>query len=124
MQQPYYDPNQPQGQPDGYRQPYEQPYDPRYAPRYAQQQQVIIRNHTNGLGTAGFVLALLAVVFCWIPVLDFILWVLGALFSFIGLFKSPRGLAIAGMVISFIGIFILLAFFGALIGLSGLAAMA
>jgi hypothetical protein len=45
-------------------------------------------------------------------------WFLGALFSFIGIFKKPRGLAIAGLVISFIGIIILLAFFGAIIGLA------
>lgn len=73
---------------------------------------VNVEKKGNGLGTAGFVLALLAFVFCWVPVLDFILWFLGALFSFIGVFKSPRGLAIAGLVISFIGIIVLVAFFG------------
>lgn len=63
---------------------------------------------SNGLGTAGFVLALLALVLCWIPVLDFILWLLGLIFSFCGVFKQPRGLAIAGLVISLIGIIVLL----------------
>lgn len=116
MEQRYDQPYQPGQQPD-----YRQGYDPRYQ-QPIQQQQIIIKNQTNGLGTAGFVLALLAVVFCWVPFLDFILWLLGAIFSIIGLFKSPRGLAIAGTVISFIGIVIILVFFGALIGLSGLAA--
>ncbi len=68
---------------------------------------------SNGMGTAGFVIALLAFVFCWVPVLDFILWFLGAVFSFIGVFKNPKGLAIAGLVISFIGIFVIISVIGA-----------
>lgn len=101
-----YPPQQPQGQ-----------YPPQQPP-YTQ--QIIINQppvKKNGLGTAGFVLALLALVFCWIPILDFILWLLGAIFSVIGLFKAPRGLAIAGTVISFFGIIVLILFFGALIGI-------
>jgi len=101
-----------------YRQapPYQQPP---YQQTY--QQQVIVKQQSNGIGTAGFVLALLAIIFCWVPVLDFILWLLGAIFSVIGLFKAPRGLAIAGTVISFIAIIIILVFFGALIGIAGLS---
>ena len=76
------------------------------------------KSPSNGMGTAGFVLALIAFFVCWIPVVDFVVWFLGALFSFIGVFKKPRGLAIAGLVISFIGIIILMVFFGALIGLA------
>ncbi|MCC8176265.1 MAG: hypothetical protein LIO91_07530 [Bacteroidales bacterium] len=74
----------------------------------------IVEKKSNSLGTAGFVLAILALVFCWVPVLDWILWFLGALFSVIGLFKSPRGLAIAGTVISFIGVIIMIALVGAI----------
>lgn len=77
---------------------------------------VVQGNSSNGLGTAGFVFALLAIFVCWVPVVDFVVWFLGALFSFIGLFKKPRGLAIAGFIISFLGIIILLTFFGAIIG--------
>ena len=69
-------------------------------------------SRSNGVGTAGFVLAIVAILLCWVPVLDFILWFLGALLSFIGLFRSPKGLAIAGFVISFIGVIILMAFVG------------
>ena len=72
--------------------------------------QGIIQNtkqRSNGLGTAGFVLALLGLILCWIPILDWLLWFLGALFSFIGVFKAPRGLAIAGFVISFINFIVL-----------------
>ncbi|TMT02144.1 hypothetical protein DY036_01075 [Apilactobacillus kunkeei] len=64
---------------------------------------------TNGIGTAGFVLSLIALlVTSWIPFVDFIVWLLGAIFSIIGLFKQPKGLAIAGTIISFIGIIFIL----------------
>lgn len=86
-------------------------------------QQIIINQQEskkNGIGTAGFVLALLAFLFCWVPVLDIILWILGAIFSLVGIFRAPRGLAIAGTVISFIGIIVLITFFGALIGFASM----
>lgn len=66
------------------------------------------------MGTAGFVLSLVAFFLCWVPVLDWILWILGVIFSFIGVFKKPRGLAIAGLVISFIGIIFIIAVVGAI----------
>ena len=68
-------------------------------------QQVLVKK--NGLGTAGFVLALLAIFLGWVLVLGWIMWFLGALFSVIGLFRMPRGLAIAGTVISFIDLIVL-----------------
>ena len=68
---------------------------------------------SNGIGTAGFVLALLGVILCWIPVLNWILWLLGLIFSFIGVFKKPKGLAITGLVLSFISIIIIIAVLGA-----------
>ena len=82
-------------------------------------QQIIInqtQNKSNGVGTAGFVLALIAVFLGWVPVLGWILWLLGLILSFVGVFKLPRGLAIAGLVISLIGIILLLTVFGALLG--------
>ncbi len=63
---------------------------------------VVEDGRSNGLGTAGFVIALLGLVFCWVPFVDFVLWFLGLIFSFISMFKSPRGLAIAGFILSFI----------------------
>ena len=36
---------------------------------------------SNGMGTAGFVLALLALFLGWVPVVGWILWVLGLIFS-------------------------------------------
>ena len=76
------------------------------------------RNKGNGMGTAGFVLSLVSVVFCWLPILAWITWFLGFLFSFIGVFKKPRGLAIAGLVLSVIGIIILIIFIGAIVALA------
>lgn len=70
---------------------------------------------SNTMGTAGFVLALVAFVLCWIPVLNWILWILGVIFSVIGVFKMPRGLAIAGLVISFIGLIVIVAVLGAIL---------
>ena len=68
-------------------------------------QTILIREQrlkSNGMGTAGFVLTLLSLLLAWVPVLGWILWFLGVVFSLIGLFKSPRGLAIVGIVLSLI----------------------
>lgn len=67
-----------------------------------QPQVVVVEKKGNGMGTAGFVLALLGLIFCWVPVLDWILWLLGLIFSIVGMFRPKKGLAIAGLVISFI----------------------
>lgn len=77
-------------------------------------------NQTNGIGTAGFVLALIAIFLGWIPVLGWVIWLLGLIFSFVGVFKSPKGLSVAGLVISFIGIILLIVVFGMLIGTAAL----
>ncbi|AEB06417.1 hypothetical protein Corgl_0295 [Coriobacterium glomerans PW2] len=75
---------------------------------------------TNSLGTAGFVLSLIALFLSWIPVIGWVLWLLGAVLSVIGIFKIPRGLAIAGTVISFIDIIFLLMIIGSCTAMSGL----
>ena len=85
---------------------------------------VIIRQEvvkkTNGIGTAGFVLSLVAILVGWIPIVGWILggiiWLLGFVFSLVGIFKAPRGLAIAGLIISLVDIFLLLL---AVVGLAG-----
>lgn len=76
---------------------------------------------TNGIGTAGFILALISLIFSWAPVLGWILWILGFVFSLVGVFRQPKGLAIAGLVISsitFIALLAMIGLFAALIGLS------
>jgi hypothetical protein len=80
--------------------------------------QTIIINQAGGsrnsVGTAGFVLALLGVALCWIPGLNWVLWILGLILSFVGVFKAPRGLAIAGLCLSIIGLILLLVLLGSL----------
>lgn len=87
------------------------------------QQTIIInqQNRSNGLGTAGFVLALVGLFVSWIPVLGWIVWLLGLVFSFCGIFRSPKGLAIAGLVISLIGLIVLIVFIGAIASMAALS---
>ena len=82
----------------------------------SQPAQTVIVNQpekkTNGIGTAGFVLAIIALFLGWIPFLGWIVWLLGLIFSFVGVFRTPKGLSIAGLVISLIGIILLIVVFG------------
>mgnify|MGYP001029120375 CR=1 FL=1 len=77
--------------------------------------QTIIINqqekNSNGVGTAGFVISLIALFLGWIPIFGWILWLLGLVLCFVGVFKAPKGMAIAGLVISLIGIIFLLVVF-------------
>lgn len=108
-QQPrYQSPGQPQ-----YPQPYPQTYGRPYPYNHSE--------GSNTCGVVGFILSILAIVFCWIPVLSGILWLAGLILSIIGMGYRPKGLAIAGLIISvlvlIIGLFILIfayAFFAAL----------
>lgn len=80
------------------------------------QQQIIINQATpipaaaprNGVGTAGFIIALISLFFSWAPGFGWILWAVGLILSFIGMFKAPRGLAITGFILSLIDIILLL----------------
>lgn len=68
-------------------------------------QTILVREQrykSNGLGTAGFITSLLGLLLSWVPVLGWILWLVGALLSLIGVFKSPKGLAITGLILSLI----------------------
>ena len=90
-------------------------------PQYPNNQQVSVINNiqqakSNGIGTAGFVFALISLLFCWVLGVNWVVWFLGAIFSIIGCFKEPRGLAIAGTIISFIDIIILISVIGAIVG--------
>ena len=62
----------------------------------------------NGIGVAGFVLALVTLIFCWLPIFNWVTWALGLIFSCIGMTKQPKGLAIAGLVISLIGVIVII----------------
>lgn len=82
------------------------------------QQTIIIQNgnqpqsQSNGIGTAGFVLALIGIFLGWVPVLGWIIWLLGLILSAVGVMRKPKGLAIAGLVISLVGLIILLSIAG------------
>lgn len=68
-------------------------------------QTILVREQrykSNGLGTAGFITSLLGLLLSWVPIPGWILWLVGALLSLIGVFKSPRGLAITGLILSLI----------------------
>ncbi|WP_206192546.1 DUF2510 domain-containing protein [Scrofimicrobium canadense] len=78
---------------------------------------MVVRTETNGIGTAGFVLAIIGIVFSWVPLLGWLSWLLGAIFSIIGVFKMPRGFAIAGLVLSFFGVIVLILFLTVFAGL-------
>ena len=70
---------------------------------------------TNTLGLAGFITSILGLVSCGV------LSPVGLVLSFIGLFKQPRGFAIAGTIIGLIGtVFLALVGVGIVLGLLGL----
>ena len=86
-------------------------------------QTIIIKQdkvESNGIGTAGFVLSLVSIFLGWIPILGWIIWILGLILSFVGIFRRPKGLAIAGLVISLIGLIFLILVFG-MIGVAAAA---
>lgn len=57
-------------------------------------------------GVLGFILGILSIVFCWIPIVGVILGVLGLIFSIKQNKKSPNWMSISGLVLSIIGIVI------------------
>jgi uncharacterized membrane protein len=82
---------------------------------YAPQRPAILQAPQNGLGTAGFVLGLIGLLFSPIPLIGVIAWplvILGLIFSLVGLTRATKGratnkgLAIAGVVLSVIGLII------------------
>ena len=85
---------------------------------------------TNGMATAGFVLSLTTLFFGWIPILGWIIWALGLIFSSIGLSKAKKvegkgkGLAIAGLVISLVDLFLIIVLASAIVGILGMGAAA
>lgn len=61
-------------------------------------------SNSNPIGIAGFITSILAYLLYCIPIVGHLIWILGLVLSIIGLFNRPRGLAIAGVVISLIWI--------------------
>ena len=112
-QQPY---QQPQYQQTSYQAPtYQQPVQmaqPIYQPVY--QQPVIItpidnRTRINGAATAGLIIGIINLCTSWIPLLNGIPAILGLIFSIAGVSKKNaggKGRAIAGLIMSSVGLFI------------------
>ncbi|MFC4855752.1 MmpS family transport accessory protein [Actinophytocola glycyrrhizae] len=81
-----------------------------YAPNPPQQP---VTRPSNGLGTSGFVLGVIGLVFSFIPLIGVVAWplvILGIIFSAVGIGKATngratnKGLAIAGLVVSVVGL--------------------
>jgi hypothetical protein len=104
---------------------YPQTYPPSYAPQYAMPQQPVPsqRSHaapspqpqqpqSNGLATAGLVVAIIGAVFSFIPFVGTVAWFIapiGLVLSAVGLVKSKRarsgrGKSIAGIVLSVVAL--------------------
>jgi len=97
--------------PYGSRQPYGAPQ--RYEDPLQQYGSVPAAPPKNGMGIAGFVCGLVSL---FIPFFGLALAIPGLIFSIIGMQKLPKGLAIAGFILSIVTIsFYLIAFlaFGA-----------
>lgn len=86
-----------------------------YVNQPAQQQE----EKSNACGVAGLVFSIIALFTSFVPGLSWLIWFLGFLLSLIGVFKEPRGTAIAGLVISLLGGFFVQAIFGSLFGSFG-----
>ena len=93
-------------------QPPATPVQPSAQPQAAAAQPV---SRKNGISTAGLVLSIVGLALCWVPGVNLILWFLGFLFSFIGIFKRPKGKAIAGLIISAVSIVVIILVYGAII---------
>ena len=88
------------------------PVQPSAQPQAAAAQPV---SRKNGISTAGLVLSIIGLALCWVPGVNLVLWFLGFLFSFIGVFKRPKGKAIAGLIISAVSIVVIILVYGAII---------
>ena len=73
----------------------------------------------NGIGIAGFVLSIIAVFSSSVPVARWIVWILGFIFSIVGMTKKPRGWGVAGFIISIFGLLMVLFLAGIFFALLG-----
>jgi hypothetical protein len=64
----------------------------------------VLKQSDNTMGLVGFIASLVSLVFGWIPFIGQLIWLVGIVLSIIGVTKKPKGFAIAGIIISCIGI--------------------
>lgn len=55
---------------------------------------------TNGLGLAGFIMSLIGLVLCWVPILKWMLLLPAFILSLVGNKRSPSKLAAIGAIVS------------------------
>ena len=109
-----------------YAQPAPQPVQPvqQYAqPVYVQPVVAIPAQprKSSGMAIAGLIMGIFALVLCWVPVVNWILGLLGLIFSIIGIAKKnggAKGAAIAGLILTILGAILSIAMFGAIMGTS------
>lgn len=75
---------------------------------YTTAAQVREHKQKNGIGLTGFILSLVCLFSSWAPGLNIVMWILGLVFSAVGVFRKPKGFAIAGLVISMISILVII----------------
>jgi hypothetical protein len=68
----------------------------------------VIYAEPNKPGIAGFILALIAVFVGSVPVIGWIIWLVGMILSAIGLSRTPKNFAVAGIVLSIVSFVVLL----------------
>ena len=115
-----------------YAQPAPQPVQPvqQYAQPVQQAQPVYVQpvvaipaqpRKSSGMAIAGLIMGIFALVLCWVPVVNWILGLLGLIFSIIGIAKKnggAKGAAIAGLILTILGAILSIAMFGAIMGTS------
>lgn len=75
---------------------------------YTTAAQVRETKQKNGIGLTGFILSLVCLFASWAPGVNIVMWILGLVFSAVGVFKKPKGFAIAGLAISLVSILLII----------------
>jgi len=107
-----------------YQQPVAQPvYQQPVAQPVVQVQPVVVQQpapagKSSGMAIAGLIMGIFTLIFCWVPVVGFILGILGLIFSIAGIAKKnggAKGAAIAGLVLTIIGAIVSVVMLGAVL---------
>lgn len=56
----------------------------------------------GGFSVAGFIIGIMALVFCWVPFFGLTLSILAVIFSAMGMKRGKTGLAIAGLILGLV----------------------
>ena len=69
---------------------------------------IVNQKKSNSVGRAGFIFAVMALLHVRLSVIGWIVWAPGLFLSFVGVFRTPKRMAIAGLVTSLIGVILLI----------------